>query len=398
MQVEQLKKDFYWCGILDKNLRVFDIIMDTQYGTSYNSYLLKTNCGNVLFETAKDKFTDEFLQNLMQLTEIKDIKYLVVNHTEPDHAGSVARLLQLNPDIQVVGSVGALNFLAEIVNMSFKSIKATDRMTLPIGDKTLQFFILPNLHWPDTMYTYIVQDKTLLTCDSYGAHFCADEILESKLADTAEFLSAEKYYFDNIIAPFKRPYMLKAIAVTESLDVDMICTGHGVVRDCNITTLLSRQKDWCNEGLIFQNKTVVVAYVSAYGYTKSMAEAISDGISSLGVDVKLYDIAVAPKHEIIDNINAAHGLVLGTPTILGEALKPIWDIATDLLKLNCGKKRAFAFGSYGWSGEGAINITERLKQLSFIVEEPIRVRFKPTEIDLLKCKAAGANFAAKVKE
>ena len=159
MKTLELKKGFTWTGILDKELKVFDIIMETEFGTSYNSYILKTSDKTVLFETAKEKFFDEYLAELKQITDIEDIDTIVVNHTEPDHAGSVGRLLELNPNIKIVGTACALNFLKEIINRDFNKQAVKENDEIKIGDKTLRFMPLPNLHWPDTMYTYIVEDN-----------------------------------------------------------------------------------------------------------------------------------------------------------------------------------------------------------------------------------------------
>ena len=221
MKTLELKKGFTWTGILDKELKVFDIIMETEFGTSYNSYILKTSDKTVLFETAKEKFFDEYLAELKQITDIEDIDTIVVNHTEPDHAGSVGRLLELNPNIKIVGTACALNFLKEIINRDFNKQAVKENDEIKIGDKTLRFMPLPNLHWPDTMYTYIVEDKTLVTCDSFGAHYAFDGILLSRLADQAGYQRALKYYFDNILGPFK-PFMVKALNRIQDLEVELI--------------------------------------------------------------------------------------------------------------------------------------------------------------------------------
>ena len=180
MDTMKLRDDFYWTGIVDDKLRVFDIIMYTEFGTTYNSYVLKTGDKTILFETAKAKFFDEYLEELKQITDISKIDYLVVSHTEPDHAGSVEKLLEINPGIKIIATGCAVNFLKEIVNGDFTSITVKDNQEMKIGDKTLKFMIVPNLHWPDTMYTYIEEEQILVTCDSFGSHYGFKEILLSK--------------------------------------------------------------------------------------------------------------------------------------------------------------------------------------------------------------------------
>ncbi len=245
MKTFSLKPDLYWAGILDKDLRVFDIIMYTEFGTTYNSYILKCGDKTVLFETAKAKFYDEYEKTLSETLDITTIDYIVVDHTEPDHAGSIAKVLEKNPRAKIIATPVAIGFLKNIINGDFYSIPVKDGDEMKIGNKTLKFFVLPNLHWPDTMYTYIVEDKVLVTCDSFGSHYAHEGILRSTVTDEEGYMRATKYYFDNILGPFKQPYMTKALALVRSLDIDMICPGHGPVLDSHIDELFAIYDEWC---------------------------------------------------------------------------------------------------------------------------------------------------------
>lgn len=392
MKTMELKKNFYWTGVQDHDLRVFDIIMETEFGTSYNSYILKGSEKTVLFETAKEKFWDEYLASLQNLTDIKDIDYIVVDHTEPDHAGSVEHLLEMNPDIQIVGTTAAINFLKNIVNRDFKSIVVKENDTLSLGDKTLRFLILPNLHWPDSMYTYIEEDKTLVTCDSFGAHYAFDGVLRSKVTDEEGYLKAAKYYFDCIFGPFK-PFVLKALDRIKDLDVDMICCGHGPVLDSHLDEIKELYRKWSTVVNPNPRKTVIIPYVSAYGYTAQMAQEISRGISDAGdVDVRCYDMVEADQGKVLEELGFADGILFGSPTIVGEALKPIWDLTTSIFAGTHGGKFAAAFGSFGWSGEAVPNLTERLRQLKMKVVDGLRIKFKPNEQELRECYEFGLRF------
>ena len=392
MRSLELRKNFYWTGIVDDTLRVFDIIMYTEFGTSYNSYVLKAGDKTILFETAKAKFFDEYLEKLKEITEIDQIDYIVVNHTEPDHAGSVERLLEINPGLKIIGTGCAINFLKEIVNGEFTSIIVKDNQELKIGDKTLRFLCVPNLHWPDTMYTYIEEEQILVTCDSFGSHYGFHDVLRSKVTDEEGYMRATKYYFDCIIGPFK-PFMLKALARVRELDVTMICTGHGPVLDSHIPELLDIYEEWCTVVNPNPKKTVIIPYVSAYGYTKMLAENIEEGIKASGeIDVRSYDMVEADQAKVLEELGFADGILFGTPTIVGEALKPIWDLTTSIFAGTHGGKLASAFGSYGWSGEGVPHIVERLKQLRMNVTEGFRVKFKPGEENLMDAFDYGYNF------
>lgn len=398
MKALKLRENFYWTGIVDANLRVFDIIMYTEFGTTYNSYVLKTGDKTVLFETAKEKFFDDYLEKLKEIIDVESIDYLVVEHTEPDHAGSVERLLDLNPGMKIIATGCALGFLKEIVNRDFTGIRISDNMTMKIGDRTLRFLFVPNLHWPDTMYTYIEEEQILVTCDSFGSHYGLDDVLLSKVTDWEGYMRATKYYYDNIIGPFK-PFMLKALERVRELDISMICTGHGPVIDDKIDFILNTYEEWSTVVNPNPKKTVIMPYVSAYGYTKSLAEKIAEGIRASGdIDVRAYDMVETDQTKVLEELGFADGILFGSPTIVGEALKPIWDLTTSIFAGTHGGKLASAFGSYGWSGEAVPHLIERLKQLNMKVTEGFRVRFKPDENQLQEAFEYGFNFGCLLQE
>jgi flavorubredoxin/NADPH-dependent 2,4-dienoyl-CoA reductase/sulfur reductase-like enzyme len=381
MKSLKLREGFYWTGIVDESLRVFDIIMYTEFGTTYNSYVLKAGDKTILFETAKVKFWDDYLEKLEEVTTVSDIDYLVVSHTEPDHAGSVERLLDLCPQLKIISTGAANSFLKEIVNRDFTGIIIKDGEKMHIGNKTLQFMNVPNLHWPDTMYTYVEEEQLLVTCDSFGSHYAFNDVLLSKVENWADYEKSVKYYFDCIIGPFKS-FMLKALERVRQLDVTMICTGHGPVLDTKLEQMYQWYEDWCTVVNPNQQKTVVIPYVSAYGYTEELAQNIAEGIKDSGkIDVKLYDMVTADSDQVVEELGFADGILFGTPTIVGEALKPIWDLTLAMTPVTHGGKLAGAFGSYGWSGEGVPHIEERLKQLRMKVVDGYKVRFKPDHAD-----------------
>lgn len=394
----ELKPGFFFTGALDHDLRVFDIIMYTEYGTTYNSYVLKTENHTVLFETAKAKCLDSWLEKVGEIAPLESVDYLVVSHTEPDHSGSVERLLELNPRLKIVATPCAIGFLKEIVNRDFYSIPVKDGQTLTLDDKTLEFIVVPNLHWPDTMYTYLREDKILVTCDSFGSHYACDGILSSAVTDQEGYWKATKYYYDCIIGPFKS-FMLDALERVRPLELDLICPGHGPVLDRDIPQMLDTYTQWSTVINPNPKPTVIIPYVSAYGYTGQLAQAIAQGIAQAGdIDVRSYDMVSADAAQVAQELLFADGFLLGTPTIVGEALKPIWDLTTGMFAATHGGKLASAFGSYGWSGEGVPHIMERLKQLKLKTVEGFRVRFKPSEEQLAQAQEYGAEFGRQLLE
>ena len=393
MNAVELQKGLFWCGALDPNLRVFDIIMQTEFGTTYNAYLLKGSEKTALIETAKLTFFDAFLETLTGVADVSSIDYIVMNHTEPDHAGSIERLVEMNPNVKIVATPTAIGFLRHIVNRDFYSVPVKDGDTLDLGGRTLSFLALPNLHWPDTMYSYLKEDQVLFTCDSFGAHYSCPGVLRSAVEDEAGYARAAKYYFDNIIGPFKRPYMSNALDKIRDLPLSMICPGHGPVLNTGIDQVLSWYKTWCAAPETREKKRVAMPYVSAYGYTRQLAQRIEEGILASGaIDVEAFDLVTAQPGAALSAVLTADGVLLGTPTILGEALKPIWDLTTSMYPPLVKGKLASAFGSYGWSGEGVPHILERLKQLRMNVLEGFRVRFKPSDNELLDAYEYGYNF------
>lgn len=396
----KITEDLFWVGALDPNLKIFDIIMETKFCTSYNSYLLRGSEGIALFETVKEKFFDEHLEKIRSVINLEDINYVVVNHTEPDHAGSVEKILEYAPNATVVGSNLAIKYLTEIINKPFKNKVVKDGETLSLGNKTLKFISAPQLHWPDTMYTYVIEDETLITCDSFGAHYCDERVLKSAIEDSKEddYIEAYNYYFRMIMGPFK-PFVLKALDKIKDLDLKFICPGHGLVLDNNnIEKYMNLYKEWC-QSVKRKKQSIVIPYVSAYGYTEEIAQEIKKGIesSNFDVDILMYNLVTADMNEVLSEINQCSGLLLGSPTLLSDTLPQIWTILTSLNPVIHKGLSASCFGSYGWSGEALKNINERYKQLKLnVVSEPLGIIFKPSENNLKDAYNFGLDFAKKV--
>lgn len=392
----ELKKDLYWVGSLDPSLRVFDIIMYTPYGTTYNSYVLKAKEKTILFETVKAKHFDSYLARLESLNiDLEKIDYIVVSHTEPDHAGSVERMLKLSPKAKIIASQNAINYLKEIVNCDFDYIKVEDNDELKIENKTLKFYSVPLLHWPDTIYTYIEEDQVLVTCDSFGSHYSCEGVVNTKIENKEHYMEALRYYYECIMGPFK-PYVLKAIDKIMDLKLDMICPGHGPVLIENPREIVNIYEKWSKEEIVVPRKDITICYVSAYGYTEELAENIKKGIEEHSdYNVVMYDVIKHDINEILNSITHSQGVLFGTPTINGDALKPIWDILVNLNPIVHGMKVASSFGSYGWSGEGIPNVMERLRQLRMKTIDSLIVNFKPSETDLYEAQLLGKRFVEK---
>jgi len=399
MKALEVKKDIYWVGALDPNLRIFDIIMYTPFGTTYNSYVVKGSDKTAVFETVKEKFFDEYLERLKSLQiKVEDIDYIVVDHTEPDHAGSVGKLLDIAKNAKVVGSPAAIEFLKGIINKDFEYITVGDGDKISLGNKTLSFISAPFLHWPDSIYTYVEEDKLLITCDSFGSHYSSQAMFNDLNANEANYREALKYYFDAIMGPFK-PYVLQAIDKIKDLQIDVICPGHGPILRDDPWNIVNQYKEWSLPEKATEVPEVTICYVSAYGYTESIAKKIEEGINAKSkYKVNMYDVIHHEMNDILDSIGKSEGIIFGSPTINGDALKPIWDILINLNPIVHGGKVASAFGSYGWSGEGVPNIVDRLKQINLDLYPSMAFNFKPSEEDLNFAYKFGESFAQKIAE
>lgn len=404
MKALEVKKDLYWVGSLDPELRIFDVIMYTPYGTTYNSYVIKGSEKTAIFETVKEKTFEQYLERLKSLNvNFDEISYIIVQHTEPDHAGSVAKLLDYAKNAKIVGSAPAIRFLKQIANRPFESITVKQNDTLSLGDKTLRFIEAPFLHWPDSIYTYVEEYNVLLTCDSFGSHYCFDKMFNDLIPKDKEneYMGSLKYYYDCIMGPFK-PYILKALDKIKDLKIDTICTGHGPILRGNVQMYFDLYRKWSTETAPEDGKTrVVIPYVTAYGFTEEIANKIAEGIKSKINDaiIDLYNVIYHKQEEILDKIYWADAVLFGSPTINGDALKPILDILTVMNPLVHRGKVAAAFGSFGWSGEAVPNIEARLKALRLKLVTPgLKINFKPSEADLLKAYNFGEIVAEKIKE
>ena len=388
--------DLWWVGVEDHDLRVFDIVMHSDWGTSYNAYAVRGAEGVALFETVKEKFFDEYLQNLKEVCSLDEVKYIVVGHTEPDHSGSLEKLLELTPNATVVGSATAITFLKEIVNKPFASRAVKEGDTIDLGGRTLTFLSVPFLHWPDSMYTYIPEMKALFTVDSFGCHYADDRVFNDLI--DGDFTEAYKYYFDCIMGPFK-PFVLKALDKIKPLDIQFIGNGHGPVLRANIPHYLELHRQRATPVVVpADERRVAIAYVSAYGYTKQLAGVIADALAEGGVKhVELYDLVECDFETARAAVQSADGFLLGSPTLVGDALPPIYEMLVGLNPIIHKGKPAGAFGSYGWSGEAVPKLTAQMQAIGLALPvEGLKVRFKPSEAQLAEARQFGLDFAAAV--
>lgn len=375
MAVEKIKDDVYWVGVKDEKLRVFDIIMETKKGSTYNSYLIDDEKVAVI-DSVKDGFYDEALSNIKSVIGDRKVDYIIVQHTELDHSGSVFKLLHDYPEAKIVATKAAIMYLKEIVNEEFESIDAVALKELNLGKNTLKFISAPNLHWPDTMFTYVEDKNILFTCDVMGCHYCPKGSVMDK--DREGYLPEMKYYFDVIMGPFKR-FVIMGLDKVKDLKIDVAAPSHGPIHVDDVEKSIQLYREWAKAEEP-KEKNVQVLYITAYGNTGKMANYLAEEISKKGVKAEAHEITKMSMDEVVNAISSANGVLIGSPTINQDAVKPVWDVLSLVCPITNRGKVAAAFGSYGWSGEGVPMMMERLKSLKFkTTDEGLRFKFVPGE-------------------
>lgn len=381
----EISQGVFSVGVNDPDMRVFDVVVPTAFGSSYNAYLIRGEKATALVETVHEKKCGEFLANLRTVCDISKIDYIVMNHTEPDHSGSLVELLKLAPRAKVVASASALKFLKKITNGEFESITANASLRLDLGGKTLEFIIAPNLHWPDSMFTYVPENGALFTCDFLGAHYYEENHpLFSKVTASDNYRVALKVYYDCIFSPFRK-FVQNGLQKIAALDLRLVCPSHGPILDDCIQKVVDTYARWSAPEEI--SHYAVIAYASAYGYTRSLAEAAESTLKENGYAVKLFDLGVTPPEIVAGEANRADLLFIGSPTFNRDALLPIWEFVAHLSAVANAGKKVGVFGSYGWSGEGVPLVVEHLKQMKYQVQgEGFRAVFKPSDSEIASMK------------
>jgi flavorubredoxin len=305
-------------------------------------------------------------------------------------------LLNVAPNATVVGSGNAIRYLKDLIGEDFPHLIVKDGDVLGLGNKKIKFISAPNLHWPDSMYSYLIEDKVLFTCDSFGAHYCDERMYDTEIENWDD---AFKYYFDVILKPYSK-FMLKAIEKIRPLEINAICTGHGPLLTKTWKRYVDMSEDFSRiaEALPEPNR-VLISYVSAYQNTGKMASKIAEGIKLSGdFEVDVCDIETMPLGELDYKIARANAVIIGCPTINQNILLPVYQMFALINPLRDKGKLAGAFGSYGWSGEGEKMIESNLTNLKLNFVESLFIKFSPHEVQFQQCLDFGNRFGQKMLE
>lgn len=388
-----IKEGITWVGKTDWEIRRFHgEEYSTHKGTTYNSYLVQDE-KTVLIDTVWHPFADEFVENLKQVIDLNEIDYIVANHAELDHSGSLAALLKEIPGTPVYCTRSGIASLKGHFHQdwNFVEVKTGDKLSL--GSKELVFIEAKMLHWPDSMFCYLTEDAILFSNDAFGQHY-ASEYMYNDLVNQAELFAEALKYYANILTPFSKLVEAKIKEVVAfNLPVEMICPSHGVIWRQDPLQIVNRYLEWAGA---YQENLITLVYDTMWDGTRKAAEAIAAGIISENpaVNVKLYNCARSDINDIVTEIFKSHTLVLGSPTINKGILHSVAALLEMVKGLQFKNKKAAAFGCYGWSGESVEVISRGLAEAGFsVVGAGLKLLWNPDQDALARAREFGQEIA-----
>jgi anaerobic nitric oxide reductase flavorubredoxin len=393
MNKVSLTEGINWVGVVDWNLRDFHGYV-THRGATYNAYLIQDE-KIALVDAVKYTFSNELLRNISEIVDPAKIDYIIINHLEKDHSSSLPIIAKYAKNATVIASPRGKDAIIEHYGADFciETVKTGDELKL--GKRTLRFIEAPMLHWPDSMFTYVVEDKILMPNDAFGQHLATSERFNDQV-DEHVLMEEAKTYYANILMPLAPLITRKIEEVTKmGIPIDMIAPSHGVIWRSGPSKIIKAYLEWSAGTSV--NKVIIV-YDTMWGSTDMMARAITEGVASQGVDAKLMKLRAADTSDIITEILDAKAVVVGSPTLHNGMFPTLGGFLTHIAGMKPKGKLWGFFGSYGWGGGAVNNMVEMAKKAGFDVYEPnIQVRFVPNQEDLKKCFEFGQQIAAKIK-
>ncbi len=368
-----IKEDIYWVGFVDWDRRLFDSLIPTPHGTTYNSYLIKGSEKTALIETV-DFGKKNYLLNALEIAGVKKIDYIISNHAEQDHTGSLPKILEKYPEAKIVTNAKCKELIESFLLIpEEKFIVVKDNEEISLGNKTIQFMIAPWVHWPDTMFSYLKEDRILFSCDFLGSHYATSELFVSDEKEV--YLSAKRYYAE-IMMPF-RTMIKKHLERIDKLDIDIIAPSHGPLYN-KPSFIIEAYKDWSGDSVKNQ---VVIPYVSMHGSTKVMVEYLTEALSKKGIEVKLFNLEIADAGELLMSLVDAATIVVGASTML-VGPHPLAYYATYLVNAVRPKTRFVSIiGSYGWGGNTVEVLKGLISNIKVELVEPVYIKGYPKEND-----------------
>lgn len=395
MRMREVKNGIYWVGAIDWNMRDFHGY-DTPKGTSYNAYLVVDE-KVTLVDTVKEEFSEEMFMNISRLVEPERIDYVIINHLEKDHSGSIEEVMERAKGARIYCSTRAKPGLVDKYGERWPITVVKTGDTLRLGKKTLRFIQTPMVHWPDSMFTYVEEDRVLLPNDAFGQHIATSQRFEDEVR--ANIMYDARAYYANILMPLSS-IISETLKKLPSLGIapEIVAPSHGLIWRKSPERIIRAYEEWSQ----FKARgEAVIAYSSMWGLTGLMARLIAFGVMEEGVDVRLYDLGVSTLSSIMTDVLEAKAVIVGSSTQNNMMLHRTAEFMAYLKGLRPKNKIGAAFGAYGWAGGAVKEIDEGLKAIGLETVEPLSFNHIMTTLsheDKTRCVEFGRGIARKVKE
>ncbi len=386
----EIARGIYWVGVEDFNRRLFDSLIPLPYGTSYNAYLVKGQDKTALIDTVEGKFVDELVCKVNAVQDLASVDYLVTNHAEPDHAGSIGDVMRKMPRARLVLTTKAVKYIRKVHHVEeSRMMVVKEGDSIDLGGKTLRFIEAPWVHWPETMFTFVPEDRVLFSCDFFGTHIASDLLYDDEVGDIV--LPMAKKYYAEIMMPLL-PMADKALEKAKVCRPVVIAPSHGPVHRHPDRVMTAYEK-WIKGPL---EKKAVIIYVSMFGSTEKLAQTIRATLSAEGVNAVPHNLLVADASEIASDLVDASAIVVGVPTMLGNPHPAAASALTLLKYLRPRAKCGAIVSSYGWSG-GAVNIIRsQMDGLGINCVGTLEINGPPDEAEIAQAVELGKTIAATI--
>lgn len=388
MAVQKIKDDIFYVGARDWDRRLFDELIPLPEGTSYNSYLIKGSEKTALIDAVDPEKAEILLKNLEEL-QVTNLDYVIANHGEQDHSGSIVHILEKFPEAKVVTNAKCKSFLMDLLHIAEKRfITVAEGETVSLGNKTLEFYLTPWVHWPETQMTYLKEDKIAFTCDFFGSHLATSDLFVTDESHT--YFSAKRYYAE-IMMPF-RQQIKKNIEKVEKLDISIIAPSHGPLYK-NPSFIIDAYKEWISDSV---KKEVVLPYVSMHESTKIMVDYIIKSLIEKGIKVIPFNLSVADLGELTMSMVEASSILIACPMVLAGPHPAAVQAAYLVNAIRPKTKHLAIVGSYGWGGKLTETLLSLLSNIKGEVLDPVLVKGKPRKEDLEKLEGLVQTLAEKI--
>ena len=393
----EIRPNIYWIGVNDRTTDLFEGLWPiSQEGVSYNAYLIDDE-KKAIVDLSKSLKTDEFFNQIDQITDISQLDYVVVNHMEPDHTGVLRTLRRIAPQTTILGTEKASTMLESFHGVTEGVQVVQDGETLSLGEHTLRFVHTPFVHWPETMMTYEINERILFSCDAFGGYgaLCGG-IFDDDCTDFDFYEREALRYYVNIVAVFSRP-VLRAIEKLADVPISIIAPSHGLVWRKNPRRIVELYKQWAEYATIPAEVGITLLYGSMYGNTEKMMNAVAQGISQEDVPLTIFDVTRTHVSYIMPSLWTQRGVMVGAPTYEGSLFPPMTQVLEIAATKRIHNKQIARFGSYGWSGGAQRRLEQLIEQLKWELVDFFEFAGGPTNEDLKHGEEFGAHFARLIK-